>query len=178
METSTAISLVAAIGAVVSAVAASFSARASTRSSRLAETSLEMSKEHSRQSSELSKEHFKQSTELTKDIFKRQGVIDLHMAWQDIHGIDPNNLITPHVVRAVNTLGLTAALWNHDVVDRNILYQQYWSVFRSLYDTLNSITNVIPGLNQTGRDLLTPEIRRAYDEMHSMEVGSVKVSRI
>ena len=28
-----------------------------------------------------------------KKMFKRQGVIDLHMAWSDIHDIDENNLI-------------------------------------------------------------------------------------
>lgn len=46
---------------------------------------------------------------LNRNIFKRQGVIDLHMAWQDIREIDKNCLIGANVVRAVNALSLTTS---------------------------------------------------------------------
>lgn len=66
------------------------------------------------------------SRAMNKDMFKRQGVIDLHMAWQSVNEIDPANLVGPDVCIAANALSLTATLWNHGVVERIILFQSYW----------------------------------------------------
>lgn len=62
-----------------------------------------------------------------KNMFRRQGVIDLHMAWLDIKEIDNKCLIGPDIIKAVNALSLTASLWNHDVIEKSILYQTYWA---------------------------------------------------
>lgn len=43
-------------------------------------------------------------------MFRRQGVIDLHMAWQDIPEIYDKNLIGPDIVEAFNALSLTAVV--------------------------------------------------------------------
>lgn len=65
-----------------------------------------------------------------------------------INAIDPENLITPDVVKAVNALELTASLWNHDVVAKEILHQSYWQSFRDLYDVLYHCNKIPPGLKK------------------------------
>ena len=105
--------------------------------------------------------------------FKRQGVIDLHMAWQDIKEIDRNNLIGPDIVRAVNAMSLTASLWNHDVIEKSILYQSYWTPYRDLYDTLNSIDELVPGFKKTCRSLMTDEITKDYEGMKKATMSTV-----
>ena len=62
---------------------------------------------------------------INKNVFKRQGVIDLHMSWNNVNDIDVKNLIGPDIVKAVNALSLTASLWNHDVIEKTILYQTF-----------------------------------------------------
>lgn len=108
-----------------------------------------------------------------KRMFKRQGVIDLHMAWQGVSEIDPKNLITPDIVKAVNALSLTASLWNHDVIEKPILYQTYWNSYRELYDTLYSINDLVPGQRRTCKSLLTNEITKAYIGMKNTDLETV-----
>jgi len=108
-----------------------------------------------------------------KNMFKRQGVIDLHMAWQDIKEIDKKNLIEPDIIRAVNALSLTASLWNHDVIEKSILYQTYWNSYRDLYDTLVNIKKLVPGHKKTCRDLITNEITKAYEGMKNADLATV-----
>ncbi|MCP4336149.1 MAG: hypothetical protein GY785_26190 [Gammaproteobacteria bacterium] len=105
------------------------------------------------------------ASNLNKNMFRRQSVIDLHMAWQKIRGINPKEPITPDVIRAVSTMDLTASLWLHDVVDRNILCQSYWPSFQALYDSLHKCEIEVPGTGRTGRDFLNDDIRLAYWQM-------------
>lgn len=102
-----------------------------------------------------------------------QGVIDLHMAWTDIKEIDKNNLIGPDIIRAVNAMSLTASLWNHDVIEKSILYQTYWNSYRDLYDTLNNINELVPGHKRTCRSLITNEITKAYEGMKNSDLATV-----
>lgn len=113
-----------------------------------------------------------------KKMFKRQGVIDLHMAWQDIKEIDKDNLIGPDIVRAVNALSLTASLWNHDVIEKSILYQTYWTSYQDLYDTLNNIKELVPGHKRTCKSLMTIEITKAYEGMKSADLSTVIQTKI
>ncbi|MDO7173802.1 hypothetical protein [Mariniflexile sp. AS56] len=108
-----------------------------------------------------------------KNMFRRQGVIDLHMAWQNINEIDEKNLIGPDVVKAVNALSLTASLWNHDVIEKSILYQTYWTSYKDLYDTLNNINELVPGHKKTCRSLMTNEITKAYEGMKNVNLSTV-----
>lgn len=109
------------------------------------------------------------SNALNKKMFKRQGVIDLYMAWQGVNNIDISNLITPDVVKAVNAISLTSLLWNHDIVEKNILYQGYSISFNTIYNTLDSSTQVVPGTAYICRSLLTPEIRKCYRSMQEFD---------
>ncbi len=114
--------------------------------------------------------------ELTAKMFKRQHVIDLHMAWKDIKHIDPAAPVAVDVVRGVNALGLTATLWNHDIIEREILFTSYWPGFQALYDSLATCTVVLPTVNKMGKDCLTNEIKRAYNEMKVAETAALNRS--
>ncbi|GAN31634.1 MAG: hypothetical protein DYG83_11670 [Candidatus Brocadia sp. AMX2] len=113
------------------------------------------------------------TNELQKNMFKKDKVIDLAMAWNGINAIDPENLITPDVVKAVNALELTASLWNHDVVAKEILHQSYWQSFRDLYDVLYHCNKIPPGLKKTCRDYITKEISKAYEEIKRYDLNQV-----
>jgi hypothetical protein len=115
---------------------------------------------------------------LNVQMFKRQGVIDLHMAWQGINDIDAKNLITPDIVKAVNALSLTASLWNHDVIEKSILYQSYWRPYKQLFEKLNSIDELVPGKKETCKSLMTNEIVKAYEEMKNTDLDTVISTKI
>ena len=117
---------------------------------------------------------------LNKRIFKRSGVISLYEAWKGTNTIDtdPTNIVGPDVVKAANSLSLTAALWNHDIVEKIIIFQSFWTSYRTLYDTLNSSNSTVPGLNIPLNSLITSEMRAAYNEMAAMERGGVKTTDI
>ena len=117
-------------------------------------------------------------SKLIVQIAKRQGIIDLHVAWSDIHQINCKSSKPVHIAKAVNALGLTATLWNHDVIEKSILYQNYWESFKDIYDELYKSKGVIPSLNKTGHDLLTKEIKRAYGGMENADIESVITSEI
>jgi len=110
---------------------------------------------------------------LNKNMFKRQGVIDLHMAWQGINQIDRNVIITSDVVKAVNAMTLTASLWNHDIIEKNILYQTYWYPFKELFENLNTLDILVPGQSRTCKSLMTSEIQKAYEGMKSLDLNKV-----
>lgn len=119
-----------------------------------------------------------EATATSKDIARRQGVIDLHMAWQGVNNIDTANLIGPDVINAANAISLTATLWNHDVVEKAILFQSYWTPFKDFYDSLYSCNQLVPGHRKTCRDLITSDITRAYQEMKAMEINNVPQTQI
>lgn len=113
------------------------------------------------------------ASNLNKKMFKRQGVIELHMAWQDVNNIDSTNIIGPDVIKAVNAMSLTASLWNHDVIEKSILYQSYWNSYRDLHDKLVNIDVLIPGHKKTCRSLITNEIKKAYKGMNETDLSAV-----
>jgi hypothetical protein len=115
---------------------------------------------------------------INKNIFKRQGVIDLHMAWQGINDVDPVDLVGPDIIKAVNALSLTATLWNHDVIEKSILYQSYWGSYKDLYDKLYNLDVLVPGLKKTCRSLMTPEIKKAYKGMDEVDLNIVTQTKL
>ncbi|TAI48461.1 hypothetical protein [Flagellimonas allohymeniacidonis] len=106
-------------------------------------------------------------------MFKRQGIIELHFAWTDINEIDPENLISPHVVKAINALSLTSSLWNHDALEKAVIYQSYWNNFKQLYETLVDLDKSPPGKSEKCSELITEDIRRAYNSMNSTDLSKV-----
>lgn len=119
-----------------------------------------------------------ESNRLNIDFFKRQGVIDLHMAWRAVNEIDPNNLIGPDVNLAANALDLTSSLWNHDVMEKEILYQSYWASFRLLYETLKNCDKVVPGYTKRAKEFLSASVELAYEDMKKHHLAKTKTSTI
>jgi len=113
-----------------------------------------------------------------KSMFKRQGVIDLHMAWQGTNEIDSNNLIGPDVIKGINALSLTASLWNHDVIEKSILYQTYWEPYKTLFEQIYAIDKLVPGHKKTCRSLITSEVIRAYEDMKRVDLETVTQTKI
>ena len=105
------------------------------------------------------------ASNLNKRMFKRQGIIDLHMAWKGTNIVDPKNPIAQDVVNGVNALDLTASLWNHDVIEKDILYQSYWLPFKDFYEAIRYSDTLVPKINKKLRELITPEVELVYDQM-------------
>jgi hypothetical protein len=114
------------------------------------------------------------SNTLQRTMFKKGNVIDLALAWKGVNTIDPQQLITPDVVNAVNALDLTASMWNHDILEKEILMQSYWPTFRDLYDALYTCNQMPPGIKKTCRDCITADMTRAYEEMKQRQIEGVK----
>lgn len=113
------------------------------------------------------------------EMFRRQGVIDLHMAWTGVNGLSATAPVGPDIQRAANALSLTASLWNHDIIDKVILYQSYWEAFRDLHDFLKTNANLqVPGYSKTCRDFLSPEVEKVYEDMRQKSLSGVTQTRM
>lgn len=124
-----------------------------------------------------SNEIAKEATRTNIMIAQRQGIIDLHNSWNGVKNIDKEKLIEPDIVNAINTLSMTSILWNHDVVDKLIIYQSYWNSFKKLYQTIESIDDLVPGGDVQVKSLLTPEIKKAYKLMKQSNLSEVKTTK-
>jgi len=118
-----------------------------------------------------------QSVTTNIEMFKRERVVDLFESWEDIRNVDPSKPITPDVVRAVRALELTASLWNHDIVKKEIIHQSFWDDYKQLYDRLNQCGQV-PQLGKTGPELLTRRVRKAYKEMDHFDTAKEAASNL
>lgn len=164
------------IVAVVSLIVSAAALKASRRGTIASETSAAAAVTSANAANQ-SLEAAKQSIQTNISMFKRQGVIELHETWRGIHGLDPSKLVTPHVVDAANALHLTASMWNHDIIEREIIYQLFWDRYQEIYDTMCSIAPV-PGLDAKLRDLLSPPVAKAYQEMQSYGTNKVAQTRV
>lgn len=115
---------------------------------------------------------------LNKNTFRRQGVIDLNMAWQGVNEVNNDNLIVPDIVRGVNDFALMASLWNHDVIERNILYQTYWEPCKRLYEQLYFNDLLVPSHNRACKSLFTTEIQKAYEQMKKVDLDKVTQTKL
>jgi hypothetical protein len=116
------------------------------------------------------------ANEVSINIARKQGVIELFAAWRDVSDINTlevDKMIGPDILRSYNAMDLTAILWNHDVIQKEILFQQYWKPFRDIYDNLYGSDNLIPGKKKTCRSLIAKEHTKAYAEMKQMEMSGV-----
>ena len=93
---------------------------------------------------------------------RASGVIQLHNAWEKINDINPANPVGPDVRNAVNALDLTATLWRHRGVDREIIFEQYGKTFQRLYESVLQIKTPIPGYSLTGPEVLPNHTKAVY----------------
>jgi len=119
-----------------------------------------------------------ESNRLNVDFFKRQGVIDLHMAWRAVNELNPDKLVGPDVNLAANALDLTASLWNHDVMEKEILYQSYWDSYRLLFETLKGCDKLVPGYKKKACDFITPAVELAYERIKGHHLAKTKTTTL
>lgn len=115
---------------------------------------------------------------INKKMFKREQVIDLFKSWSEVSDIDSDELITPDVLKAANALALTSTIWNHDIIEKTIIFQTYWEPFRDLYDKLYSITKCPPGLNKTCKSMISADITKAYKAMEAHQLKKIKQTNV
>jgi len=123
----------------------------------------------------LNKRLAESALKLNEHIFHRQNIISLHVYWDSVQMIDTANPYFRDIVKAVNALDLTASLWNHGGIEKEILYNSYWESYQQLYDAFNNMNTAIPGIGRTPRSLLTPTITSAYQGM--LQYGISKVAQ-
>lgn len=174
MEISLLVSVFSVVIAMVSASSAIFGARASYSSACTSAAALALNTS----TVEANRAGSERSAELTTKMFLRQGVIDLHMAWQGVSDVHPDACIVPDVVRTIGALTLTATLWNHEIVDKIILYQNYWTMCDTLFNRFNNWDKLIPILRVSGKSLITREVRKMHEEMRTCDLGKVDQSRL
>jgi hypothetical protein len=168
------------IATVVTSVAALVVSIVALKANRRGTAASELSaitSQKSANAAEQSLEAAKLSAQANIAMFKRQGVIELHATWREIHQINPLEPITPHVVDAANALELTASMWNHDIIEREILYQLFWGRYRLIYASMNSGTPV-PGLDAKLWDMLSAPVTKAYREMQNYDSSKVAQSTV
>ena len=114
------------------------------------------------------------ANDLMERISKRVGVIELHHAWHGVCRFDQNNPVFPDAINAANALDLTASLWNHDVLEKEILYQSYWKPFKEIYNTLSQCQLLIPKDGRRISDLVSSAaVTLAYRQMEALELQKV-----
>lgn len=119
-----------------------------------------------------------ESNRLNVDFFRRQGVIDLHMAWRAVNELNTDKLIGPDVNLAANALDLTASLWNHDVMEKEILYQSYWDSYRLLFETLKGCDKLVPGYKKKACDFITSAVELAYERMKAHHLAKTTTTKL
>jgi len=119
------------------------------------------------------------SIELNKKIFRLQNVIELHREWSNVHSIDINKPHIPSIVQGKDALLITASFWLHDIIEKDIICQNYWGNYKEIYEALDSNID-IPALRlYPCKKILTTEMQLAYKEMNEKcELGNVKTSSL
>ncbi len=152
----------------ISAIIAAYSAYVAREALRANQDAINLAKQASSASESIAKDSLK----LNEQIFKRQHVMDLHMAWHGFRRLDPSRFDDPdyvvEIVTAGNLLGLTSTLWNHDVVEKSIIEQNYWTEFDAIFQALAGRTTTIPKIGKSGDDFLTDDIHLAHKQMKDL----------
>ena len=108
---------------------------------------------------------------------RSEHVFKLHDSWNDVNEIDCDRLIGPDVTTAVRAMTITASSWLNELVDREIIMQNHFEDFETLYTELISCNKVVPGFEKKGlkcKDFLSKEMEKSYSEMKNFQRGGKK----
>lgn len=119
---------------------------------------------------ENAKEVSERANEIQLEIAKRNGVIELHHAWEGVETIRLPDYNVYSVTKALNALSLTSSLINHDVMKIEIIYDQYWLSFKELYLTIQKIKEPHPELSFIPAQRITPDIQKAFKKLERIEI--------
>jgi hypothetical protein len=109
-----------------------------------------------------------QANNLARRAQQGDKVVEFWTAWQSVNDVDltdETRLILPDIARALNALTLTADLWNSDMIDKRIICESYWGTFKGLCEKFLHCSIKIKG--REGFEYITPQIKKAYDEMET-----------
>lgn len=127
-------------------------------------------------------ERIKQQEQMLQTALKSlngASISDLSKFWEGVNRIDPHNPITSDVIRAVDALDHTATYWLQQLIDKEIIFHQYWDSFRELYDVLNNSQTEAPGMHRRLCDFVKVHVRTAYAEINdyaNRRVRNVKIN--
>lgn len=105
-----------------------------------------------------------QANKQAKLIAMQSHVVTLFEYWKGVHAIDPQNPVDTHVVQALNILAFTATVWNHNIADRQLVYEDYWDSYKNLYESI-ALIPLMNRFSKSGKELLKKGVIRAYNEM-------------
>ena len=138
----------------------------------------ELTKNLADRDQELTKNLADRDQELTKKMFQRQGVFELHKVWDEISGIDKTKPVEEDVRKLVNALNLTASIWHHDIILKDLIFSYYWLTFQPLYDDLKACDAKLPSCGKKCNELISGEVTKAYKEMEEIylkKIGQTKL---
>jgi len=102
-----------------------------------------------------------------KRLSQRQLIVPLWEYISSLSEIDPQNPITPDIIKAVNTLELVALTCEGGMVDKVVIKRTFSQQFIKFFDNINAC-KIIPGSEpKTGSDLLkeNPATLAFYNEL-------------
>ena len=153
-----------------SLVASVVSAFAASKSASLANQTISENRKIAESSREISLNALESNSSASKvlqSMFKRQYIFELHNAWGKVCDISKESPNVDDAITGANTLTLTAAVWLHDVMDKNILHQTYGKDYIHVYNSLYSIEDDLPCTKKSGREMLTDSVTRVFNEMNA-----------
>lgn len=112
---------------------------------------------------------------VSKEIAKQQHVLGFYSEWRGVRLLDPNRFddddYVNEIIRVGNLLSTTAIFWQHEIIDRRIIAEEFWPSFDLLYQVLASRETVIASIGKSGADFLTDGLRKMHSEMGDMYRG-------
>ena len=109
---------------------------------------------------------------LTKDAKAKPHITDhafqLHNAWNGVNDLDCDQLIGPDVSNAARAMTITASSWLKGLVEKNIIYDNHFEDFETLYKELTTCDKLVPGFERRQLkcgDFVSAEMHKAYQEM-------------
>lgn len=95
-------------------------------------------------------------------------VFELHESWDGVNEIDCGNLIGPDVTKAVRAMTITATSWLNNLVEKEIIMQNHFEDYETLYKELTTCDKIVPGFERKKlkcKDVISSEMMKAYTEM-------------
>ncbi|SKB00178.1 hypothetical protein SAMN02745166_03086 [Prosthecobacter debontii] len=97
-----------------------------------------------------------------------QALHRLEQAWTGVNYIDCDNLIGPAVEKAGNALQMTAMYWRKRFLSKDVIHEQYGSVYIELFEQLDGCDKNVPGYTKpvkTCKQFLSALVRAVYLEI-------------
>lgn len=93
---------------------------------------------------------------------------ELSSLWKDLRHVKDAQgaVIEPSLRAAIHAMDRLSRSWLSGYMDRKELVSDYLPTFQQLFREIDSIDKPVPGHRQTGQEMLTPKIRKVYDEMN------------